>query len=59
MRSGVSASDDFGDEFVAGSAGEAVVAALEFEIGVADAGGEQAQQGEAFGPRRNGQRART
>ncbi len=46
--------DDFGDEFVAGGAGEAVVAALKLEIGIADAGGEQAKQGEALGPGRHG-----
>ena len=39
----------FGDEFVAGGAGEAVVAALQFEIGIADAGGEQPEEGEPRG----------
>src|SRR5258706_10089477 len=39
---------DFADEFVPGSAGEAVVAELEFEIGGADPGGEQADSGEAL-----------
>ncbi len=35
---------------MAGGAGEAVVAALEFEVGIADAAAEQPDQGEAFGP---------
>ena len=35
---------------MAGRAGEAVVTALEFEIGIADAAAKQADQGEAFGP---------
>ena len=47
-----------GDEFVAGRAGEAVVAALKLEIGIADAGGQQAQQRKALGARRRGTCAR-
>jgi hypothetical protein len=39
----------FADELVAGGAGEAVVAALEFEVGGADAGGEQADARESLG----------
>ena len=50
--------DHFGDELVAGSSGEAVVAALQFEIGIADAAGEEAEESEALGAGRNGQGAR-
>jgi len=46
-----------GDEFVTGSAGEPVIAALQFEIGMADAAGQQAQESEPLGTRRNRQRA--
>jgi hypothetical protein len=42
--------DHLADELVAGRAGEAVVTMLEFEIGIADAGAEQADEGEARGP---------
>jgi hypothetical protein len=35
---------------MAGRAGEAIVTALEFEIGIADAAAEQADHGEARGP---------
>jgi len=42
--------DHLADEFVAGRAGEAVVSALELEIGIADAAAEQANEGEACGP---------
>ena len=42
--------DYFADELMAGDAGKPVVAALEFEIGVADSRLDQADQGEAFGP---------
>ena len=49
--------DHFGDEFVAGSSGEAVVAALQFEIGIADAGHEEAEEGEPLGAGRDGQGA--
>ena len=45
---GVGLLDD-ADELVAGATGEAVVAAEEFEIGVADAGEDDADQGMAFG----------
>jgi hypothetical protein len=40
----------FANEFMAGRAGEAIVTALEFEIGIADAAAEQADQGEAREP---------
>jgi len=40
------------DEFVAGRAGESVVAALQLEVGRADAGGQQADAREAFGDAR-------
>ena len=46
-----------GDEFVTGRSGEAVVAALQFEIGIADAAGQQAEEREALGTRRNWKRA--
>ena len=46
-----------GDEFVTGRSGEAVVAALQFEIGIADATGQQAQEREAPGTLRNWERA--
>src|ERR1019366_953032 len=46
-----------GDELVTGRTGEGVVAALEFEIGVADAAGQEAQEREARGPGRDGQGA--
>ena len=42
----------FTDKFMAGNAAEAVVAALEFEVGVADAARKQANEREAFGTRR-------
>jgi hypothetical protein len=42
------------DEFVAGGAGESVVAALQLEVGGADAGGKQANAGETFGNARKG-----
>ena len=42
-----------GDELVTGRSGEAVVAALQFEIGIADAAGQQAEQREALGTRGN------
>ena len=42
--------DYFADELVAGNAGESVVSAPEFEIGVADASLDQADKGEAIGP---------
>jgi hypothetical protein len=42
--------DHFAHELMAGRAGEAVVTALEFEIGIADAAAKQADQGEARGP---------
>jgi hypothetical protein len=42
--------DHFAHEFMAGRAGEAVVAALEFQVGIADAAAEQADQGETRGP---------
>jgi len=40
---------DDSDEFMAGAAGEAVVAAEKFEVGVADAGEGDADEGLAFG----------
>src|ERR1035437_4926613 len=46
-----------GDELVTGCSGERVIAALEFEIGMADAAGQQAQEGEPLRTRRNRQRA--
>ena len=48
----------FGDELVAGRPGESVVAALQFEIGIADAAGQQAQEGEPLRTRRNRHGAR-
>ena len=51
---GVVGFHDFAHELVAGHAGEAVVAALEFEVGVADAGGEEADKRVAGGARRQG-----
>ena len=42
--------DDFAHEFVARDAGESVIATPQFEIGVADAGLNQADEGEALGP---------
>jgi hypothetical protein len=42
--------DHLGHEFMAGRAGEAVVAALQFQVGIADAAAEQAEQRVAFGP---------
>lgn len=39
----------FGDEFVARRSGEAVIAALQLEIGIADSGAEEAQQRKAVG----------
>ena len=44
-----------GDELVAGRSGEGVVAALQFEIGIADAAGQQAEESEPLGTRRNRQ----
>src|ERR1051326_1884088 len=44
----VIALDDFRHEFVAGRAGEAVIAAAELEIGIADAAYKQPQQRVAF-----------
>jgi len=46
-----------GDELVAGRSGEPVVAALQLEIGIADAAGQQAQQCEPLRARWNGQGA--
>ena len=43
---------DLGDELVPGSARKAVVAALQFQIGIADAARQQAQQRKALGTRR-------
>ncbi len=40
----------FGHKFVPGRAGEAIVAALQFQIGIANAGHQQAQQRVARGP---------
>ena len=44
----------FADELMAGGAAKAVVAALEFKIGVADAGGKQADESEALAAARFG-----
>jgi hypothetical protein len=41
--------DHLADEFVPRRSAKAVIAALEFEVGGADAGGEQADSGETFG----------
>jgi threonine synthase len=40
------------DEFVPGSSAEAVIAALQFEIGIADTGAKHADQGKSLGPPR-------
>ena len=40
---------NFADELMAGRAGEAVVAALQLQIGIADAREQQTNQSEAFG----------
>ena len=42
--------DHFAHELVPGRAGEAVIAALQFEVGIADAAAEQADEREARGP---------
>jgi len=42
--------DNFADKFMAWGAQEAVVSALEFEIGVADASYQEADEGEGLGP---------
>jgi hypothetical protein len=42
--------DHLADELMAGRAGKAVITALEFQIGIADASAEQADESEARGP---------
>src|ERR1035441_9706889 len=46
-----------GDELVTGRSGERVVSAPDLEIGIADAAGQQTEEREALGTRRNRQRA--
>ena len=41
--------DHFSDELMAGNTGETVVTPLQFEIGIADAADEQANEGKARG----------
>jgi hypothetical protein len=42
--------DHFPDELVSGRAREAVVTALQFQVGIADAAAQQADEGESLGP---------
>ena len=44
----------FADELMAGNAGKAVIAALQFEIGIADAAAQQANERETLGHTRPG-----
>ena len=44
--------DDFPHEFMARRAGEAVISALELEVGIADSAGQKTDQRKAFGPGR-------
>ena len=53
-EAGVVGSEDFGDELMAGSAGEAVIAAEEFDVGVANAAADEAEEGVAGFPARGG-----
>jgi hypothetical protein len=46
--------DDFSHEFVPGRAGEGIIAAAEFEIGIADAAQQKPQQSETRGTVREG-----
>ena len=48
---------DLADEFVSGNAAEAVIAALQLEVGVADASEQKPDQREAFGALRTGRRS--
>jgi len=49
--------DHFADKLVSGDAGEAVISALQLQVGIADPGAEHAQERKTRGTRRKGRLA--